>query len=133
MSSSLVSNHRPADESAHPGRFIGDPMNAIAAKPAGELQPTSRAGVALLLILALANGVYLYLLPSRAEADYAWALVAPVNAAFIGAGFLAGCVATALVTFAARSWRSLRMLALPLFVLAVTLTAATLLHAARFR
>jgi hypothetical protein len=38
-----------------------------------------------------------------------------------GAGFLAGCVATALVVFRARSWRSLRILPLPLGVLSTTL------------
>jgi hypothetical protein len=49
-----------------------------------------------------------------------------------GAGFLAGCVATALVVFRARSWRSLRILPLPLGVLATTLLGATLIHRDRF-
>lgn len=98
-----------------------------------ELQRATRAGVALLLALALANGLYLYVLPGRAETDYAWPIALPINAAFLGAGFLAGCVATGLVVFATRHWRSLRMLAPPLFVLATTLFAATLIDAGSFR
>jgi hypothetical protein len=100
---------------------------------AGRLQTLSRAGVVVLLLLAVANGVFLYLLPGQAEAHYAWAIAPPINAGFMGAGYLAGTVATALVVFAARSWRSLRMLPLPLVVLSVGLLVATLMHADRFR
>jgi hypothetical protein len=99
----------------------------------GSLLGLSRAGVVVLLVLAAANGAFLYLLPSRAEPDYAWAIVPPINAAFLGAGYLAGTVATGLVVFATRSWRSLRVLPLPLVVLAVGLLAATVMHADRFR
>jgi hypothetical protein len=99
----------------------------------GALLPASRAGVVLLLVLAVANGVWLYLLPARAQTDYAWSIVPPINAAFLGAGYLAGTVATALVVFGARSWRSLRVLPLPLVVLSVLLLAATLVHEDRFR
>ncbi len=97
------------------------------------LHGLSRVGVIVLLVLAAANGAFLYLLPAQAEAHYAWAIVPPINAAFLGAGYLAGTVATALVVFATRSWRSLRVLPLPLVVLALGLLAATLLHAERFR
>jgi hypothetical protein len=99
----------------------------------GSLLGRSRAGVVVLLALAAANGAFLYLLPARAEPDYAWAIVPPINAAFLGAGYLAGTVATALVVFATRSWRSLRMLPLPLVVLSTGLLAATLMHADKFR
>jgi len=97
------------------------------------VQLLSRAGVVVLFLLAVANGAFLYLLPAQAEAHYAWAIAPPINAAFMGAGYLAGTVATALVVFATRSWRSLRMLPLPLIVLSVGLLAATLVHADRFR
>lgn len=92
----------------------------------------TRLGVAALLVLALANGLFLYLAPGRAEADYAWAIRPAINAACIGAGYLAGCVATALVVFGARFWRSLRILPLALVVLAVTVLSATLIHEDRF-
>jgi hypothetical protein len=99
----------------------------------GRLLGISRAGVVVLLLLAVANGVFLYLLPGRAEYDYAWQIEPAISAAFLGAGYLAGSVATALVAFATRSWRSLRVLPLPLVVLSVALLGATTIHADRFR
>jgi hypothetical protein len=108
-------------------------MSVTAPTARGRLTPLTRAGVLLLLVLAVANGLFLYLLPAQAEAHYAWAIKPPISAAFLGAGFLAGTVATGLVVFATEHWRSLRTLPPALFVLAVTLLAATLLHAGRFR
>lgn len=102
------------------------------AEPSRRVLGVTRVGVFGLLVLAAANGLFLYLVPGRAELDYAWAIGPPINAAFIGAGFPAGCVATALVVFRARSWRSLRILPLPLGVLATTLLGATLIHRDRF-
>jgi len=99
----------------------------------GRLLGVTHAGVVVLLVLALANGLFLYLAPARAEGEYAWSIQPPINAACIGAGYLAGCVATGLVVFATRCWRSLRILPLALAVLAVTVLAATLIHADRFR
>lgn len=102
------------------------------AQDAGRVLGITRLGVFGLLVLALANGLFLYLFPGRAEFDYAWAIKPSINAACIGAGYLAGCVATGLVVFNARSWRSLRVLPLALAVLAVTVLAATLIHDDRF-
>ena len=99
----------------------------------GRLLTLSRAGVVLLLLLAVANGVWLYVLPARAATQYAWPIAPPINAAFLGAGYLAGTVATALVAFRATQWRSLRILPVPLVALSVTMLAATVLHADRFR
>ena len=99
----------------------------------GRLLTTSRVGVVVLLVLAVANGIFLYLAPAQAEPHYAWPIAPPVNAAFLGAGYLAGTVATALVVFFTRSWRSLRLLPLALVVLSVGLLAATIIHADRFR
>ncbi|HEX5620715.1 MAG TPA: hypothetical protein VFX51_20005 [Solirubrobacteraceae bacterium] len=127
--------NRPALATAY-GSAAARPRRRLALprrRSPGALLGRSRAGVALLLLLAVANGAFLYLLPARAEPDYAWAIVPPINAAFLGAGYIAGTVATALVVFATRSWRSLRMLPLPLVVLAVGLLAATLVHADKFR
>jgi hypothetical protein len=50
----------------------------------------------------------------RAETEYAWSIEPPVNAVFIGAGFLAGTLATGLV-------------------LASSLLLATIIHNDRFR
>jgi hypothetical protein len=99
----------------------------------GALLGISRAGVVALLLLAVFNGVFLYGLPALTGQRYAWVIALPINAAFLGAGYLAGTLATALVVFKTRSWRSLRMLPLPLVVLSLGLLAATLLHADLFR
>lgn len=107
-----------------------DPGRAAVA--GGPLLGLTRLGVLGLLLLAVVNGLFLFLVPGRAEVDYAWAIKPPINAAFFGAGYLAGTVATGLVVFNARSWRSLRILPLPLAVLSVTLLAATLVHEDRF-
>jgi len=101
--------------------------------PTGGLQRSTRAGVGALLILAVLNATFLYLLPARAATDYAWAIRPPISAAFLGAGYLAGVVATALAVFAARHWRSIQPLAVALVTLSVGLLTATLLHTARFR
>ncbi len=70
----------------------------------GRLLGVSRAGVVLLLVLAVANGAFLFGVPARADTDYAWVVGPPIDAAFMGAGYLAGVVATALVaTSRARS------------------------------
>ena len=127
--------NRPALATAY-GSAGARPRRRLAAlrrRSPGALLGLSRAGVVALLVLAAANGAFLYLVPAQAEPDYAWAIVPPINAAFLGAGYLAGTVATALVVFATRSWRSLRMLPLPLVVLSVGLLAATVMHADRFR
>jgi hypothetical protein len=92
----------------------------------------TRAGVWVLFILAAANGLFLYVFPGRADTDYAWPIQPAVNAAFIGAGFLAGTLATGLVLSRATRWRSFSLLPPALWVLASTLLAATIIHEDRF-
>src|SRR5919197_1930079 len=99
----------------------------------GQTLGLTRVGIWVLLVLAAANGLFLYALPGRADGDYAWSIKPPVNAAFIGAGFLAGTVATGLVLAIATRWRTFSTLPPALWVLASTLLAATILHADRFR
>jgi hypothetical protein len=108
-------------------------MTTTPANIPGALQPSTRAGVGGLLALAILNAAFLYFLPARAATDYAWAIRPPISAAFLGAGYLAGVVATALVVLEARRWRSIQPLAVALVTLSVGLLAATLLHADRFR
>jgi hypothetical protein len=93
----------------------------------------TRAGIWLLLVLAAANGLFLYFAPSQGETDYAWSIAPAVNAAFIGAGFLAGTVATGLVLAFASRWRTFSTLPPALWVLASTLLAATIIHEDRFK
>jgi hypothetical protein len=101
--------------------------------PSGGMQRSTRAGVGVLLCLAILNAGFLYFLPARAATSYAWAIRPPISAAFLGAGYLAGVVATALAVLVARRWRSIQPLAVALVTLSVGLLAATLLHTDRFR
>jgi hypothetical protein len=98
----------------------------------GRILGPTRVGVWILFVLALANGAWLYVVPESAD-RYAWVIAPPVNAAFIGAGFLAGTLATGLVLFAATRWRSFSTLPPALWVLATSLLAATLIHNDRFK
>ena len=95
--------------------------------------PKARGLVWILFVLALANGGFLYFVPQLAETHYAWAIKPPINAAFMGAGYTAGIVATALALFKAKDWRSIRPLFPGFFVLGLSLFVATLLHANRFK
>ncbi len=92
----------------------------------------TRAGVWVLFVLAAANGLFLYLAPGLADTDYAWSIKPAVNASFIGAGFLAGTLATGMALRATR-WRSFSLLPPALWVLATTLLAATIIHEDRFK
>jgi hypothetical protein len=97
------------------------------------VQPLTRYGVWILFVLAAANGLWLYLLPGQADTDYAWSIKPAVNAAFIGAGFLAGTLATGLVLWKAQRWRTFSTLPIALWVLAFTLLLATIIHRDRFK
>jgi peptidoglycan/LPS O-acetylase OafA/YrhL len=99
----------------------------------GRVLGLTRAGVWVLLVLAAANGLFLYVFPGRADTDYAWSIQPAVNAGFIGAGFLAGTLATGLVLQRAARWRSFSLLPAALWVLASALLAATIIHADRFK
>jgi hypothetical protein len=99
----------------------------------GSVQALTRAGIWVLLVLAALNGLFLYFAPGRADTDYAWSILPAVNAAFIGAGFLAGTVATGLVLAMASRWRTFSTLPIALWVLAATLLAATIIHEDRFK
>ena len=99
----------------------------------GTVQALTRAGIWVLLVLAALNGLFLYFAPGRADTDYAWSILPAVNAAFIGAGFLAGTLATGLVLAMASRWRTFSTLPIALWVLAASLLAATIIHNDRFK
>ena len=107
-----------------------DPSSGTGPAP---VLPLVRAGLWVLFVLAIANGAFLYFFPSRAEPDYAWAIAPPLNAAFLGAGYLAGAVTSGLGLFATRHWRSLRPMVPGFCALGIILFAATLIHEDRFR
>jgi hypothetical protein len=96
------------------------------------LLPISRAGLWLLFVLAVANGGFLYLFPQLADTEYAWSITPQVNAAAIGAGYLAGVVATG-AGLAAGRWSMVRPLIPGLVVLSLSMLAATAIDGDRFR
>jgi hypothetical protein len=97
------------------------------------LAPMARNLVWVLFILAIANGIFLYIFPHLAETHYAWSIKSPISAAFMGAGYLAGMVATGLALFRTNYWRSVRILFPAFFVLGLSLFIATMLHTDRFK
>jgi hypothetical protein len=108
------------------------PMQFATTRATGRIQRPTRIAVGALLVLAVLNAAFLYGFPGHADTGYAWAIRPPIAAAFLGAGYLAGVLATALVVFAAARWRSAQPLAVALLTLSLGLLAATLLHAGRF-
>ncbi|HET6340275.1 MAG TPA: hypothetical protein VFG30_44005 [Polyangiales bacterium] len=100
---------------------------------AGQMSRLTSHSQWILLILAAANGGFLYFTPGLAESGYAWAIKPSINAAFMGAGYLAGLLASVLGLYYARRWRSVRALVLPFFGLGVVMTLATVMHEDRFR
>ena len=99
----------------------------------GRVLGLTRIGVWVLLVLAAANGLFLYFLPGRAETDYAWSIKPPVNAAFIGAGFLAARSRPGWCCSKATRWRTFSLLPPALWVLATSLFVATMIHHDRFK
>jgi hypothetical protein len=114
-------------------------LRPVTAPPAGvagrtgDVLPATRAGVVFLFVLAIANGVFLYLFPAEAERHYAWPVTPSIGAAVMGAGYLAGCLGSGLAAFAASHFRSFRSVLPGFVVLSATMLAATLVHEDRFR
>ena len=102
-------------------------------KSAKQLASSARRLVWVLFILAVANGIFLYLFPQLAQSHYAWPVKPPINAAFMGAGYLAGMVATGLALFRVKYWHSVRFLFPAFFMLGLSLFIATMLHTDKFK
>lgn len=127
--------HADAPEPPHPSLASGLPRADAGpdrAEPSRRVLGVTRVGVLGLLVLAAANGLFLYLVPGRAELDYAWAIGTPINAAHRGRvsrglrGHRAGRLQGAVMALAADPGRC------RLGVLATTLLGATLIHRDRF-
>jgi hypothetical protein len=99
----------------------------------GAVLPLTRLGVWVLFVLAAANGLFLYFAADLSDTDYAWSIKPAISGAFIGAGFMAGTLATGLVLWKATRWRSFALLPPALWVLASSLLAATIIHHDRFK
>lgn len=91
-------------------------------------RPIFALGLLVVLGLSIANAGFLYLLPDRADTDYAWSIALPVSSAFLGAGYVAGLVVTVLGLLVAHSWRSIRLVYPGVISLAVVLCLTTLIY-----
>lgn len=105
-----------------------DPQSGNASGVPLRSRPLFALGLLVVFGLSIANAGFLYLLPGRADTDYAWSIALPVSAAFLGAGYVAGLVVTVLGLLVARSWRSIRLVYPGVISLAVVLCLATLIH-----
>ncbi|MGY1702950.1 hypothetical protein ACI79C_00095 [Geodermatophilus sp. SYSU D00697] len=101
------------------------------AAPPRRLLPGMRVLLAAFAVLtALAVGA-LYVLADQTDRTFAWTIQPPLTAAFLGAGYAAGCV---LVVLSLRDgvWARTRVPLLTILVFVVATLAATLLHLDRF-
>jgi hypothetical protein len=97
------------------------------------LLPSVRRTTLPVLVLTVANGVFLFGAPHLAQTWYAWEIRPPLSAAFMGTGYLIGLVGILLTLFTIRSWQSVLISLKAFFGLSLLHVAATLMHADRFR
>ncbi len=95
------------------------------------LTPGLRWFFTIAAALALIAGIQLFVLASETDRFFSWTIEPPLTAAFLGAAYWAACV---LLAWAARqrSWWTARTALPPVFVIAVGLLVATLIHLDKF-
>jgi hypothetical protein len=118
----------------------GEPSAGVTGSPTGGQEPT--AGLRVLLpgtrvilvafVVLTAVATYeLFFQSARTQSGFAWTILPPVTAAFLGAGYGAGCVLT-ILTLRTRTWADARLTVTTVFVFVVVTLAATLLHLGKF-
>jgi hypothetical protein len=95
------------------------------------LLPGTRAILAAFVVLTAVATYDLFLQPARTQAGFAWTIHPPLTAAFLGAGYGAGCVLT-ILGLRARTWADARLTATTVLVFVVLTLTATLLHLGQF-
>ena len=114
----------------------GDATGAAGASRTGdgELRRLSRETkgllVAFVLLTALATN-QLYILSAHTDAYFAWTIKPPLTAAFLGAGYAAGCVLV-LLGLRAQAWVEARIAVVTVAVFSGLTLLATVLHRDRF-
>jgi hypothetical protein len=109
-----------------------DPVTAVADPTSRrELLPAMRGLLLTFGVLTALAVVALFLLPARTDQLFAWTIQPPLTAAFLGAGYAAGCT---LVLLSLRDpvWADSRVPVLTILVFTVLTLVATLLHVDRF-
>lgn len=82
-------------------------------------------------ILVLLAGIQLFVFTERTDEYFAWTVLPPVSAAFLGAGYFAA-MAMEWVAVRERTWVSARLVAVTILVFASLTMVATLAHLDRF-
>ncbi|NEK59735.1 hypothetical protein GCU56_17920 [Geodermatophilus sabuli] len=98
---------------------------------ARELLPAMRLLLAAFSLLTAMAVVALFVLAEQTDETFAWTIQPPLTAAFLGAGYAAGCVLVAL-SLRDAVWARTRVPLLTILVFVVLTLAATLLHLDRF-
>lgn len=109
-------------------------MSASSHRHAPELRPVIPAVRWLLLafvVLTATAAVNLYLLSAHTERWFAWTVQPPLTAAFMGAGYAAGCTIS-MLALRERSWARVRLPFVVVWIFATLTLGATLLHVDRF-
>jgi hypothetical protein len=91
----------------------------------------TRTMLAVFVVLTALATNQLYLLSGHTDAYFAWTIKPPLTAAFLGAGYAAGCVLVVL-GLRARAWAQARAAVLTVAVFATLTLVATLLHLDKF-
>jgi hypothetical protein len=86
---------------------------------------------AVFLALTLLSTLLLYVLSEETETLFAWTIVPPLSAAFLGAGYAAGFVLIAM-TMRERLWAHARIALVTVLVFTAVTLVVTLLHLDRF-
>jgi hypothetical protein len=110
-----------------------DPATDVAGTPATrrKLLPAMRVLLVAFSVLTALAVVALFILSNQTDQSFAWTIAPPLTAAFLGAGYAAGCT---LVVMSLRDpvWVNSRLPVLTILAFTVLTLAATLLHIDRF-
>jgi hypothetical protein len=90
------------------------------------LAPYARVVLTVGLLVTLGTGAGLFLAPSSVGHSFAWTIRAPLTAAFVGAGYLAGAGFGLALALRSSIWPRVRVVVIAAFVLVTTNLATTI-------
>ena len=99
--------------------------------PSRALLPAMRVLLTAFSVLTFMAVVALFVLAEQTDETFAWTIQPPLTAAFLGAGYAAGCVLVVL-SIRDRVWARVRVPLLTILVFVLLTLGATLLHLDRF-
>ena len=99
--------------------------------PARGLLTITRVILVAFVVLTAVATYELFVQSTRTQTGFAWTIQPPLTAAFLGAGYGAGCVLT-ILTLRARTWAEARLTVITVLVFVTLTLAATLMHLHKF-